>query len=172
VSFTLHLGVIDVPYAFSSVNTTPVPKRAKGKAARGKALVKPATERKVQSGTETTGDVADWLETKYGVMAKFWELQGQVCADALGQSLVGYLQNQQLGAPAGSNPFAQGEDAIAQMFRQFLSDDEMAHAGVPGVPTQAALDGFNPRLKSKQGSPRPSFIATGLYQKSFRAWIE
>ena len=63
---------------------------------------------------------------------------------------------------------------IETRFRHFLSQKEMDSLGVPGVPTKAALAGVSHRFKHPYAkrAPRPSFIDTGLYEASFRAWVE
>jgi hypothetical protein len=138
----LHLGVVDQPYT---------------------------------TGGKTTGDVAEILEGKYGVMDHFVKKHEQDIATDLESSLEGVLQNMMLGGPAPQNPFSGGESAIDNRFKKFLSSKEMDALGVPGVPTQAALSGRSKRFKQKQKQsrgPRPSFIDTGLYQASFKAWVE
>jgi hypothetical protein len=136
----LHLGVVDIPYASQ------------------------------ESGASTTGDVAEILEAKYGVMGYFFERHGDEIAAALVDSMVGAIGNLAAGAPPVNNPFGDAESEIEQSFRKFLDDEEMN--GQPGVPTRAALRGVNRRLKRGRGSPRPSFIDTGLYESSFTAWVD
>ncbi len=58
-----------------------------------------------------------------------------------------------------------------QQFNIFLEREEMAGLAVDGVPTQAALEGKNSRLKQEKGPRRPSFIDGGLFKSSFVAWI-
>jgi hypothetical protein len=160
-NLTIHLGVIDIPYVHPP---SKVPQAKKGK--------KGPVKQKVQSGTQTTGDVAGWLEKKYGVMQAFVDMQLPAIAVELEESLAGALENLMMGAPVGNGPFVTAESNIAQMFKTFLAEGEIEHASVPGVPTQAALKGINHRLGINRGAPRPSFIDTGLYQQSFIAWIE
>lgn len=57
-------------------------------------------------------------------------------------------------------------------FNLFLEREEMAGLDVDGVPTKAALEGRNSRLKKKRGPRRPSFIDGGLFKASFIAWVE
>lgn len=138
----LHLGVIDLPY----------PADAEGL---------------------TTGDVAEILEDKYHPMEVFFELHGQEIADALANGMEGALESLLMGAPPQAIARA-AEGALSGVqaqFKTFLSSREMEGLGIPGVPTKAALDGVNHRLKKRKGAPRPSFIDTGLYQSSFRAWM-
>lgn len=152
----LHLGVVDVPYA-----QAPSPR-----------------QRKPRAGTVTTGDVAGWLETKYHVMEIFYEEhQGDVAGD-LENSLQGAIESVLMGAPAGRlDPFGGATSKIEDRFRKFLDDGEMEKLGYPGVPTQAALDRKagkrrSPRFKRRKPGTGVSFIATGLYQSSFKSWME
>lgn len=160
---TLHLGINDVPY----VDFDEAPKKI-AKAKRGKAnkLRKPK-----DSGTgQTTGDIAEILEAKYGIMQTFADRHLPEIADSLADSMAGALESLMSGAPASHSPFGEATDEIAQKFRAFLDNKEMD--GMPGVPTKAALDGVNHRLKGKRGPPRPSFIDTGQYQAHFQDWID
>lgn len=152
---TLHLGVVDVPY-----NRAPSRR-----------------QRKVSTSTVTTGDVAGWLEDKYHVMEVFYrEHEGDV-AEALERSLEGSFQNLLLGAPAPSNPFASAESSIDDQFRKFLLTGEMEGLGYPGVPTQAALDRRSgkkrsARFKRRRPGTGVSFIDSGLYENSFKSWVD
>ena len=148
----LHFGVNDLPYSQA-------PKRFRGKG-------------KVASGTQTTGDVAGWLEDRYHVMEIFGELHIGDIAKSLESSVAGALESLMAGGPSTLNAFGSATSEIEDQFKQFLSNKEMDALGYPGVPTQAALEGINPRLKRGRGPPRPSFIATGLYQANFRAWVD
>ena len=148
---TLHLGVLDVPYTDSTGATKTA---------------------KVAVASETTGDVAGYLEAKYHVMEHFFELHGAEIAEDLVQSLSDAFEDLVSGAPAGLDPFGAATSAIEQRFREMLTKKELDALGYPGIPTKASLEGVNHRLKSKKGAPRPSFIDTGQYQASFKAWID
>lgn len=128
----------------------------------------------------TTGDVAEILEAKYHIMQLFFDRHEQEIANALAESMSGAIENLLLGAPASNNPFGSAENTIRSLFVTFLDNEELA--GIKGVPTKAALDGVNSRLKNpkgghvkprkKIGKRRPSFIDTGLYRTAFMAWME
>lgn len=121
---------------------------------------------------KTTGDVAEILETKYGVMETFAELHGQEIADDLAAAAAGALGDLLVGAPV-SHPFAEAEGKIAKRFRDCLNAREL-DGKIVGVPTAASLAGVNHRLKRpyrKSNPVRPSFIDTGLYQASMRAKV-
>ena len=148
----LHLGVIDVPYA----QAPPGGRRRK----------------KVATGTQTTGDVAGWLENRYHVIEHFFELHQEDIAGDLEGSLSGALESLLIGAPASLDAFGAATSEIENRFKKFLTDREIETIGYPGVPTKAAQKGVNRRLKTKKGPPRPSFVDTGLFMASFKSWID
>lgn len=125
-------------------------------------------------GGQTTGDVAEILEDKYGVMATFFALRGNEIAGALEEGLKAQIENVVLGAPISPAPFRGACDDIEALFRGML--DARAFDGViPGVPTEAALKGVDHRKKRpylKANPARPSFRDTGLYQANFAVWVE
>ena len=150
MSVILHLGVSDQPYA-----NEPRPPGSKA-----------------TSGTQTTGDVATWLEDKYHVMEIFFELHRQEIADLMAKSVSGGLENLLLGSAIGGDVFGDATNEMQEMFKRFLSEKQMDSLGYPGVPTKAALLGKSHRFKKKYSGPRPSFIDTGLYEASMKAWID
>jgi len=119
----------------------------------------------------TTYSVAKILEEKYTLFSKFAESHQQQIANRLSDGLAGALETMIMGQVV-QDPFAAGTSQIDQDFRQFLDDEEMARLGVPGVPTKAALMGKSIRFKRKVGPRRPSFIDSGVLQKSFTSWVE
>lgn len=133
-------------------------------------------DQKYRDGKDV-GEVAKILEAKYGVMAIFAAQQTNQIANSLATSLADAVEARMMGAPV-ANPYAEGTDQIQEAFRTFL--DMNAH----GIITQASKQGVSGRFMDKNntkgkravmnanGQVRPSFIDTGLYQTSFRAWIE
>lgn len=121
----------------------------------------------------TTGDVAEILEAKYHVMEHFYEAHKEDIARNLEESLSDAIEAVMMGAPS-QNPFLAGASEIETRFRHFLSQREMDSLGYPGIPTKAAQKGVSHRFKHPYAkrAPRPSFIDTGLYEQSFRAWLE
>lgn len=145
----IHLGVMDVPYS-------------------NPAETKPGGGRR--SGTQTTGDVATWLEEKYEVIAHYAEYDMDNITREIGNAYAGSLETFMQRGVMPKAPLAPAMGAIQRNFRQFLTEEKIATMGVSGVPTAAAIAGVNHRKKAKKGARRPSFIDTGLYQKSFLAW--
>lgn len=162
VTLTLHLGVIDIPYA-----------RAAQAATSRKPGPRPGPGKSGALSTNTTGDVAQILEAHYGIMQKFFDLYGDRIATALTEVMQDRLEEVLMGHPREQlfNDADFGE--IEQHFKKMLDTQEL-DGQISGVPTGASLRGVNHRLKRPYAkrSPRPSFIDTGLYQSSFKAWID
>ena len=182
---TLVLGVIDFPYANEPPEPKKVPLAKVGKAAKP---IKPA-ETAAENRVVTTGQVAEYLENKYHIMRLFVEMQEAVIEMELVESVKSAIINLSLGGQVGDGIGEALNDAVSEIereFRTFLDENELQDAGVPGVPTKAAMNGVNHRFKSKLnnvsmaekqagtrvGTPRVSFIDTGTYQKAFKVWTE
>jgi len=143
---TIHLGVIDLPYSQA---------RQGGKAS---------------AGTETTGDVAEWLESKYNVMGVFVAEHGDDIAKAIEEAIDGAMETAIIRG-LETVDFGGALDEVGTEFRRFISSGEIEGI-VPGTPTQAAIDGRTSRMKRRRGQRRVSFRDTGLYINSFVAWSD
>ena len=163
---TINLGVIDVPYAHHSEENK-VPQAKKGKAN------KPLKETSA-SATKTTGDVAEILEEKYGILDTFAFMRLPDIAKELENSIAGELETLMMGGRPAGNPFQGAESAITAMMKNFISSGAAEHSGIEGTPTQAALNGVNHRLKhpyAKANARRPSFIDTSMYMDHMICWF-
>ena len=123
-----------------------------------------------------TGDVATFLEAKYGVLGSFVNTHISDIANDLAGSVMSQIMNLMMGAPAG-DPFAQANQDIATRAKQYISSGEAERVlsrGKPNpVPTQAAIDRKSSRMKSgKRTGQRPSFIDTGMYQGALISWVD
>ena len=123
-----------------------------------------------------TGDVATFLENKYGVLGGFVRAHINDISSDLAGSVKSQIMNLMMGAPVG-DPFAQANQDVANRAKKFISSGEAERVlsrGKPNpVPTQAAIDRKSSRMKSgKRAGPRPSFIDTGLYEGSLIAWVD
>jgi hypothetical protein len=125
-------------------------------------------------GSISTVEVAQILEDKYHVMQTFADLYMDVIVNALEKSTTDALENILNGDPVPDNIFAPAESQIEKAFKfEFLEQGAMEVMGVAGVPTQASIDRRASRFsKGKSKTARPSFIDTGVYENSFKAWIE
>jgi hypothetical protein len=166
---TLHLGVIEQSYGWA------VPPN-ETKLQEGFRVGRRRKKRTTGSRSAvTTGDVAEILEAKYHVMEVFYELNKEKIGDLIVRSLAGRIETIQQGGYAGyDEPYTAATSVIEDMFKQFLSQKIIERIGIPGVPTKAALAGVSHRFKHPYAKrePRPSFIDTGLYQASFKTWVD
>ena len=145
----LHLGVIDIPYA--------------------------------TDGT-STGDVAKWLEDKYSVMGNFAALHADDIQEFVEIAFAEAIENVLAGQPAQlAKPMNQATDDIKALFATYLNNEEIAETGQEGVPTAAALAGKRTSFKKMKElkkprrralTRRPSFVDTGMYRNSFKAWTD
>ena len=153
---TLHLGVVEQPYG--------------------------------QAGAKTTSDVAEILESKYGLFSAFVDIHQPVIEHELENSLAGALetmfgQRRPDFDRIRAGAFNSGMAALEELFRDAI-DMQVYNGKLPGVPTQAALNGVRHawkrpykrtgrrRGKVQPGTPRASFFDTGLFSSSFRAWVD
>lgn len=144
----LVLGVVDVPYSDGNVKS------------------------EKSSSPTTTVDVAQILEEKYGIMQAFYDAHKVDITQSLVNSAEGALEDIFTGGQV-VDPFAEAGQFVQSEFRTFLMTAEIESMGVPGVPTQASIKRRSLRFKNKVASgPRPSFIDTGTYEMSMRAWVE
>lgn len=169
----LNLGVLDIPYA--DADTTPPPPRITRRGRVHKTDVKRAArayQASADEGPSTTATVAQALEDKYHLFQVFYDQHADDIANAAIHSLEGALENVYLGAPLG-DPFSEMGDEVAAGFRQWLLQGEIESLGIEGVPTKAALERRSGRFKSGVGpAERPSFISTGTFELSMRAWVD
>src|ERR1700688_4513445 len=151
----LHLGVIDIAYVQQN---PPAPKGPKGKPT--KRVRKRAGPHKLHEGkylNVTTGDVAEILEAKYGVMQAYFDHHENDIAKSVENSLLGAVESLVMGAPPQMDPWGSATSAIEDGFKQFLSTKEIETLGIPGVPTMAAQMGISHRLKNPGIRSRHSF---------------
>ncbi len=165
----LHLGVIELNYIQPP---TPGKKAPKNPGKKGKFGPHRTHAKKYEN--VTTGDVAEILEARYHIFEHFWENhQGEIIAD-LEKSLEGTIESLLMGAPTTIDPYGEATSKIEDLFKQMLATKELETLGYPGIPTAAALRGVSHRFARAylRRPPRPSFIDTGMFQASMKAWLD
>lgn len=175
MALVLHLGVVDIPYSAERREVEAGAKRVKRYLAKGNGKDKAPPTSGENNSDMTTGDVAEILEDKYSVMEYFWEKHGVEVVRAMEEEMAVALQSMLDGFPLPPEPFAEAMGKAQIMFQEFLNTSEMNELLGNGPGTGAARKGVNHRLKhpyAKGNPPRPPFIDTGLFQASFRAWVE
>ncbi|MDW9230733.1 hypothetical protein C7S15_5918 [Burkholderia cepacia] len=108
-------------------------------------------------------------------MPVFVDLHMKEISSSVAQAVADAMDDQMMGLPVSPDIYQASMEEIQSAFRNFLDHEEYPAQSFPQVPTQAALDGVNHRLLHPYASKnpsRPSFIDTGEYQISFRAWVD
>lgn len=128
-----------------------------------------------KSGKEfvTTGEVAEFLEEKYGVIGTFYDQNSSMIVGAIEKNIEENIENLLMGAPTNNASLEAAKGQIVQRFRQYLAGEEMVGL-IKGVPTEAAMRGVSHRFKhpyAKRGR-RPSFVDTGQFEASFDVEFE
>lgn len=127
-----------------------------------------------EEGAKTTGEVAEILEEKYHPMRVFYELNEDFIGDELVNQVAGAIETVAMGGPAVIN-FQPAMGKIEDRFRMFLDMGELERVLPKSQHSQAAAKGVSHRKKhpyAQANKSRPALIDTGLYQASFRAWID
>lgn len=138
-------------------------------------------------GATTTGEVAQILEDRYHVMETFYDSRKDKIAEWLSEGVAKAIEDLVDFGIKGDPTFRVMQKIEAE-FRAFLTANEMTHLFGQLTPaeaqyfidktggfTKAGAAGINHRLKhpyASKNEARPAFIDTGLYQASFRAWVE
>lgn len=143
IVITLHFGVMDMPYA---------------------------------NGGSTTGSVAERLEQNYGIMEYFAMVKAGDIAKELESDLTDFVDDSLSGRGIRAEPFGDSCSEIEKLFKRALTERFMDGSNFSGrpVPTMASLGGISQRFKNRRNKRgvRPSFVDTGAYRASFRAWVE
>ena len=160
----IHLGVVDVPY---------VQRLSLTERRRYMWLMK---RRPWQSlgATVSTGDVASFIENRYALMETFATMHHDDIAGVLETRMQGALENAMMGKPASDADVYGDLSPVEEMFRRALDEREFDGV-IAGVPTGASLAGVNHRLRrphARGNAVRSSFVDTGMFRQSFKAWLE
>lgn len=129
---------------------------------------------KIYGQGKTTVQVAEELEDKYHIVATFSEMNSDFFTSLFEDVFVEQFEEiATMRKSSKKGLMSKQTDKIEARFRESLSKQRYDSV-IPGVPTLASLRGVShlrqhPYAKS---TPRPSFIDTGMYQRSFRAWVE
>lgn len=166
----LHLGFEDYSYEARFTEASPLTRTVKARRPR-----QPTRTHQAYGEGKTTEQVAKELEDKYKIVETFWQLEEdnfvELLEEAFAEDIEDVMQMSEVKKAKGISD--KETDKIEARFRQNLSSRRY-DGMLPGVPTTAAQRGVShlkQRPYAKRG-PRPSFVDTGMYQRSFRAWVE
>lgn len=128
----------------------------------------------VDEKSTTTISVAKKLEKEYGVIQHFVDLYLPDMTKLIEKSVNVAMDEVLSGGVYDFDVFNSSETRIEKLFKfDFLESGQIEKLGLPGIPTQAAIDRRSLRFKSKKAKKkRPSFIDTGTYETAFTAWVE
>jgi uncharacterized protein YabN with tetrapyrrole methylase and pyrophosphatase domain len=158
----LHMGFLNTPYTKKTMQAPMAAAKAHEK--------KP---RRGFTATKTAEQVSNILEAKYNILEVFTEIhKDEIMELVTGSFAKVAIQNLSERRKLASDRMARymkpKTTEIEKMFRRFLDQEEMNGHG--NVPVEAAIMGKVTGRKSR--AARPSFINTGVYRASFRAWVD
>jgi hypothetical protein len=161
----LQLGFEDIPYAVRYSQASPMLGSLKKR--RPKKLSTPQLS---YGYGKTTGQIATELEKKYKIVETFYGLEEDHIVDNFEGVFVDGLKS---GMSGGAWDVVWNPVPLEGKFRRSLSGRRFDGL-IRGVPTLAAQKGVSHLFRNPyaQRAPRPSFIDTSLYQRSFKAWME
>jgi hypothetical protein len=169
----IQLGFEDHSYVARYSPQSPL--AAAKKVTKGGKIRKMTSAQASYGQGKTTGDVANDLEKKFGIVEKFWEMEEDGVIKILETSYATSIESMMMGQPPLISMLATKDtDKLIDRFKKNLT--YRRYDGViAGVPTRSAVAGVShlrrDPYKSGRGS-RPSFIDTGMYQQSFTVWEE
>jgi hypothetical protein len=149
----LHFGVNDVRYSGQLASKQ---QRKLTKSQRG------------YERSKTTGQVMDYLESKYGLIEAFIEENKDVIHSIIEKAATKALKNDtKMTIPASDCR------KLESLFRDSIAGQRFDGI-VPGVPVHAAIAGISHKYLhpfAKHAS-RPSFMDTDLFRRNFKVWSE
>jgi hypothetical protein len=124
---------------------------------------------------KSTVEVAVDLEARYSIVETFVDLEEDAIVEMLEEAFSEDVEDIMMMKRPSKKGFSDKDtDKLEAKFRRMLS--ARRYDGViPGVPTLASLRGVSHLRRhpyAKNNPSRPSFIDTGMYQQSFRVWVE
>ncbi|HSY75450.1 MAG TPA: hypothetical protein VK890_01260 [Bacteroidia bacterium] len=165
---TLHFGFVQTPYT-SETRFRP--------ATSAKAAEKLKRKRGFRS-TMTADKLANILEAKYNIVHTFSEVHDEDIRDIINNGFKEVAERMILERKGHSkaslkNLMKSATRQVEELFKAFLDNEEM-NGRVEGVPSKAATKGkLGGRGRiTRSGIARPTFVNTGIYKNSFRAWIK
>jgi hypothetical protein len=162
---TLHLGFVSTPYMSDTIAAPMRSARTEEARKKRRSFKKTMTAEKVSGILESSYNIVNQFSEKYG------EEIGEIIRDGVELSIIDILPGGDREYKPISNRMIQymkpKTREIEKLFREFLDNEE---AEGSGIPTKAAMLGV--RRGRKRGGRRPSFVDTGIYRASFRAWAD
>jgi hypothetical protein len=121
----------------------------------------------------TTFEVAKILEDKYHIVELFQVMEKERINELAGDIITDAIEGIEKFTRHRWKKRTKAMEGIESRFRANLVGRKFD--GNPGIPTLAAQRGvshLNQHPYANRGGSRPSFVDTGMYKQSFRAWLE
>jgi len=118
---------------------------------------------------QTTGEVAEILEDKYGVMQKFADQNLDFMAQSITDGVIGAIENAFAGAPQTANVFAEGLSKIEDRFHDYIDHEEH---GIRTKSKEKPLSGVRKKRQYRRVTGKTTFVDSGLYRNSFKVWVK
>jgi hypothetical protein len=167
----LMLGFESFPYTARYTANSPLPSLLKSRQPKT-----PTRTHTAYGAGKTTGQVAKDLEERYKIVEEFWKFEEdnfvELLEETFAEDLEEVMQKKLTKRTRGIS--VKETDLIEQKFRQNLSSRRYdgVISGVPTLAAQRGVSHMRAQPYSRKNPPRASFIDTGMYQRSFRAWVE
>ena len=152
----IMLGFESLPYTTRS-------SRTRAKLGKGVRIAKGYGE-----GT-TSAEVAKELEERYNLVDTFYLGVEDELSSALEEFYGEKIEAIMMEKPPKKILGDELTSKVEEEFRKYLLKEEH---GIHTLAARRGVSHLSPQPYSRKNPPRPSFIDTGLYMKSFRAWIE
>jgi hypothetical protein len=158
-------------HAYSQIGSfaSPLPQSVKRRLAK-----RPSPAQIGYGQGKSSSQVAIELETRYRIVETFYNLEeDNLIIPLLADDYRDLLDAQMSGLQTVATVTTRTTDKIEQRFRRNLTGRRYDGV-IRGVPTRTSQRGISHlRLKpSAARGSRPSFVNTGLYMRSFKAWEE
>jgi hypothetical protein len=161
----LHMGFIGTPYTYET----------KGAPIRSAKIEEARKRKRGFSRTMTADKLAGILERKYEIVQVFNEIYENEITEMIHNGFREVAEHMISNRKTGTTTIGMKRlmkpytDKIQEMFRTFIDNEEM-NGLVEGVPTAVSVTGRGGWKWRRK--PGPSFVASGIYRASFRAWVE
>jgi hypothetical protein len=160
----LHMGFINTPYTQEAMQRPATSAKLEERRVRNRGF----------SRTMTAQKVASILEGKYGIVETFQKIYDEEINNIIHEGFKEIAEKtilERKGQTRTSlkNLMKPSTKQIEGMFKSFLRAEEM-NGMAPGVPTKASFG--KQRKRGRSIKPHSSFVRTGIYMSSFRAWID
>jgi hypothetical protein len=122
-------------------------------------------------GDGSTSDTANTLEKQYKIFSTYVEFCNKEITQFIENEIVDLINAKIENKIVDTKFLEPTAKNIEVHFKYQIASQAIEQMGLRNVPTQAALRGYSWRQKKFTGGRRASFVDTGLFLNSIRAWV-